>query len=472
MVKGKMGVLLIATSRFRVLGSETPEGSYESRKLFETEQLLSSMAGFCEPVCPGPVYTRNELGHAMDLFQKEKADCVFALFLSWSEDFLWVRFLRDMPPVPILFASRIRESIDFSDTEKESDFVEFLSAGGLVGALEASGSVQRFQRPMMETVIGTLPELTARAETFCRAAAVRSRLRNTNFGLMACYNEVMWSTYVDPYALFQEAGPELRFLSVSTLTQEISRIEDSTIARACRMLEERYEILPDVDREKFAASVRASIALENVGRSVGAELVVLNDVDPVLLTEVGLRPGFIPTPEGGDIPVVPEGDIGGGLAVYILRLLSGKPVNFIEPFHIDLPNNCFAGGHAGPNDYTDPAGRVQIARDVRFAKTAYKYAGAPFAWYLIPPGRKTMLHVSQKDGKFQMVCGLVDALPARHFITSYSHGLFRPAEGDMKSFFQKLLDIGVTQHYGVVAGDYTAELAALAKILGFSFTRL
>ena len=170
--------------------------------------------------------------------------------------------------------------------------------------------------------------------------------------------------------------------------------------------------------------------------------------------------------------MVPEGDIGGGLAVYILRLLSGKPVNFIEPFHIDLPNNCFAGGHAGPNDYTDPAGRVQIARDVRFAKTAYKYAGAPFAWYLIPPGRKTMLHVSQKDGKFQMVCGLVDALPARHFITSYSHGLFRPAEGDMKSFFQKLLGIGVTQHYGVVAGDYTAELAALAKILGFSFTRL
>ena len=139
---------------------------------------------------------------------------------------------------------------------------------------------------------------------------------------------------------------------------------------------------------------------------------------------------------------------------------------------MDLPNNCFAGGHAGPNDYTDPAGSVMIARDVRFAKTAYKNAGAPFAWYLIPPGRKTMLHISQKDGSFKMACGLVDALPAKHFITSYSHGLFRPVGQDMPTFFHKLIQEGVTQHYAVVEGDCTAELEALAKLMSFSFLRL
>lgn len=472
MEKGKMGVLLIATTRFRALGNETAEGSYEKRKLGETGRLLEAMGRFCEPVCPGPLYTREELEGAMDLFMREKVDCIFALFLSWSEDFLWVRFLRDMPPVPILFASMVRESIGFKDTERETDFVEFLSAGGLVGALEGSGSVQRFQRPMMETVIGTPPELMHRAETFCRAAWVRARLRCSCFGLLASYNEVMWSTYVDPYLLFQKAGPELRFISVFTLVREIEKIEEAAVSRACRELEDRYPLLPDVDREKFAASVRASIALENAGRDAGAEMVVLNDVDPVLLTEVGLRPGFIPTPQGGDVPVVPEGDIGGGLAVYILRLLSGKPVSFIEPFHIDREQNCFAGGHAGPNDYTDPAGKTLIARDVRFAKTAYKHAGAPFAWHLIAPGRKTMLHISQKNGSLQMVCALVDALPASHFITSYSHGLFRPAEGELEPFFQRLLNVGVTQHYGIVEGDYTAELEKLAQLMDFTFTLL
>lgn len=472
MEKGKMGILLIATGRFRALGAETTEGSYETRKLAEAEQMVLSMKKFCTPVYPGPLYTRENLEQAIELFQREKVDCVFALFLSWTEDFLWVRFLRDMPPIPVLFASKVREAIPFTDTEAESDFVEFLSAGGLVGALEGSGSVRRFDRPMLVTVIGAEDRLIQRAEQFCQAAALRSRLRKTSFALMACYNEVMWSTYVDPYLLFQKAGPELRFLSVATLTQEIERIPAEAVERACRAISARYEMLPDVDEEKFKASMRASIALENVGRNSGAEMVVLNDVDPVLLTEVGLRPGFIPTPEGGDVPVVPEGDIGGGLAVYILRQLSGKAVSFIEPFYLDQQNDCFAGGHAGPNDYTDPAGKVRIARDVRFAKTSYKYAGAPFAWYLIPPGRKTMLHVSQKDGSFQMVCGLVDALPSRHFITSYSHGLFRPAEGEMIPFFQKLLDTGVTQHYGIVEGDYTAQLEILARLMGFSFTRI
>ncbi len=467
-----MGVLLIATSRFRKLGEETAEGSYEQRKRREAEEYLEGMRQFCAPVFPGVCYTREDLAGAMALFTQEQVDCIFAAFLSWTEDFLWVRFLRDVGNIPVLYGVRVRESISFTDTFRETDFTEFLSAGGLVGALEGSGSVQRFHPPMFETAMGTLPQLMEQAERFLKASAVRARLRHSTFGLLASYNEVMWSTYVDPYALFQKAGPELRFLSVATLVKEIEAVPEEAVRSSMERLRSRYPVLPDVDEEKFAASVRASIALENTGRNAGADMLVLNDVDPVLLTEVGLRPGFIPTPVGGDVPVVPEGDIGGGLAVYMLRLLTGKPVSFVEPFHIDLEQGCFAAGHAGPNDYTDPAGSVQIARDVRFAKTAYKHAGAPFAWYLIPPGRKTMLHISQKDGSFQMVAGLVDALPAQHFITSYSHGLFRPAESELIPFFHKLVEIGVTQHYGIVEGDCLAQLETLAHLMGFPFTRL
>lgn len=473
MQKARMGVLLIATNRFYHLGEDTPKGSYHQRKMREVHEYMEALEDFCDPIGLGrPAYTREDLAEALALFQREKADCIFAAFLSWTEDFLWVRFLRDVGSVPVLYALRVRESIDFADTADESDFTEFLSAGGLVGTLEGSGSVGRFKPEMFETAVGTLPQLMERAKVFCAAAAMRSRLRQSVFGLLASYNEVMWSTYVDPYTLFQKAGPELRFLSVVTLVQEVEKVPAEQVEQACKTLSERYTVLPDVYQEKFKASVRASIALENTGRSAGVDMVVLNDVDPVLLTEVGLRPGFIPTPAGGDIPVVPEGDIGGGLAVYILRELTGKPVSFIEPFHMDLPNNCFVGGHAGPNDYTDPAGSVMIARDVRFAKTSYKHAGAPFAWYLLPPGRKTLLHISQKDGGFKMVCALVDALPAKHFITSYSHGLFRPVGQDMPSFFHKLINEGVTQHYAVADGEHITELEALAGLIGFSFVRL
>ncbi|RCX09969.1 L-arabinose isomerase [Anaerobacterium chartisolvens] len=467
--KTKAGLLLIATSRFRELGSELPQGGYELRKISEAARYSEELEKFSEVVYPGIVYTRDDMDNAIKLFKCENVDWVFALFLSWTEDFAWVRFLRDMPLVPIFLGCKVRDEISFKDTFEESDFVEFLSAGGLVGSLEASGSVRRFSRPMLVTSIGRFDELMLKAMHFAHAAAVRSSLRGAVFGLLASYNEVMWSTYVDPYNLFMKAGPELRFMSVTTLVKEINSLDTTLLKKTRGILEEKYEVVPGVDEGKLDASVRASLALESIARKAGVSMVVLNDVDPVLLEEVGLRPGFLPCPGTNDISVVPEGDIGGGLAVYILMQLTGKPVNFIEPFHIDIKQDCFAAGHAGPNDYTDPSGRVKIACDVRFAKTSYKHAGAPFAWYVIPPGLKTMLHVSECNGRFKMVCTLVEALPCKHFLVSYSHGMFRPVSGNSEQLFQSLLEIGVTQHYALAEGDLCDRLRYLAQLLDFDF---
>lgn len=468
-LKCKMGILLIATSRFKNLGAETEKGSYEQRKQEEADHYISAMEDFCDVIFPGIVYTREDINRTIQEFRTENVDGVFVLFLSWSEDFSWIRFLRDMPSVPILFVSKTPSSIDFENTNEETDFVGFLSVGGLVGSLEASGSIKRFNRPMMVSIIGQFEEIISKTKAFAHASAVRSQLLHSNFGLLPSYNELMWSTYVDPYNLFMKAGPELHFLSVSTLINEIEHFDPVLVQKTCDILSSKYKLLPDVDKHKFTASVRASLALEELARKEKLDVVVLNDVDQVLLTDVGLRPGFLPCPGTNDISVVPEGDIGGGLAVYILKLLSQKAVNFIEPFYIDTENKSFVAGHAGPNDYTDPKGNAVIARDVRFAKTSYKHAGAPFAWYVIPAGIKTMVHLSESNGEFKMVGTLVEALPTKHFITSYSHGRFRPLNGDTEDLFEKLLQIGVTQHFAVVDGNYITELTYLAKIMNFDF---
>jgi L-arabinose isomerase len=199
---------------------------------------------------------------------------------------------------------------------------------------------------------------------------------------------------------------------------------------------------------------------------------VLNDIDPVLLGSVGLRPGFCPTRGDSRLTVVPEGDIGGGLAVYILKLLSGRRANFIEPFYIIHQRNRFAAGHAGPNDYTQCPGNVVVARDERFAKTEYRYAGAPFAWYVFPQGEKTMLHMSEKDGVLKMVCTVVEAAPTKHYLASYSHSEFRHQTLSPQELFQRLVSIGVTQHYAIVDGDWTKELEELARLMGFDFYKI
>ena len=172
--------------------------------------MAKEASAIAEVTFPGVIYTAEDVKRAIDAFVTAKVDYVLAIFLSWAEDFAWIRFLRDMPACPVLFCHRMRDKIELKDTHDDDEFAEYLCCGGLVGSLEASGSVKRFNRPMLEVYAGTWTEVLARAKTFGNAARARTLFRESTMGLLACMNEVMWSTYVDPYAIFRDVGPEQR----------------------------------------------------------------------------------------------------------------------------------------------------------------------------------------------------------------------------------------------------------------------
>lgn len=469
--KPKIGVLLIGAKRFKPLGEGTEHGCYEQRKAAEADAYVSRFAEFADVVFDGPVYEREEAQAAARHFYNADCDCAVAIFMSWAEDFAWIRFLRELPDsVPLFFASIVRDSLSITDTNDEDQFVDFLSAGSLVGFQEASGSFRRFARPMTDMCIGTLDTVAERLRCFACAARVRSILRHSRVSLLACYNEAMWATYVDPYNMFMKIGPELHFLSVMELVNEINVTDDARIATLCRELCTRYRVYPNVDFEKLHASVKATYAMEQLALREGTDLLVLNDIDTVLFANVGLRPGFTPTSPTLPLVTVPEGDLGGGLATYILQAMTGRIANFIEPFYIDHARGTFAAGHAGPNNYQACPENCIIARDERFAKSGWRYAGAPFAWYVFPAGLKTMLHMSECGGRMKMVCALVECLPTEHYLASYSHADFKPVDGmTPEELFSRIVGQGVTQHYGIVDGDCIAELRALASLCDFDF---
>ena len=467
--RARMGLLLISPERFATIGEGTARGSYRERKEKEAAWMLEETSGIAEVSFPGIVWNREDVQRAIDRFMADKVDYVLAIYLSWAEDFAWIRFLRDMPDCPVLFCHRIRDEIRLKDTHDDDEFAEYLCCGGLVGSLEASGSVKRFDRKMLKMFAGTWSEILERAKQFGSAARARALLRQSSFGLLACMNEVMWSTYVDTYALFRDIGPEMRFMSVAELEDAVEAVPEAEARATMERIAAQYEVLPNVDGEKFLASVRASMGMERLAAKHDVDLLVLNDIDTVLFQHIGLRPGFWPTSPEVQTMVVPEGDIGSGIACMALKLLGGGPVNYIEPFHINLPEGWFDAGHAGPNDYTDPRGACKISSDVRFAKTKWKYAGAPFAWYVFPEGRKTMLHCSQQTGRFQLVATQVEAIHTEHFLATYSHSHFRPVDEDCTSLFTRLLNRGVTQHYGIADGNLIPAIEDLAFLLGIDF---
>ena len=467
----KVGLLLIASPRFKNLGEGLSRGTYHERKLKDVDEIVGSLQNSLRLVNPGIVYGRDDLEKAMDLFYNEKVDCIVANFLSWSEDFAWIRFLRDMPEIPILFVNIAKDKVSFEDTLDEDDFIDYLCAGTLVGSLEASGSVPRTDRKNLKVVMGSKTEINEEIIRFARIAWVRSILRNSTLGLLANYNEAMWSTYIDPYNLFTRIGPELRFITYTALNDEINKITDAEVKAYKAELEAKHPVMDDVEDEKFYAAVRGSLGLARLTERLGIDIMVFNDIDVAMFELIGHRPSFYPeTYERMKSVLVPEADMGAGLITYMMKLISGKRVNFIEPFHIEAEKGTFAAGHAGPNDHTDPdfQQNVVISRDVRFAKTSYKYAGAPFAWYRISAGRKTMAQLVEDNGKYKLVCTLVDSLEGKHLFATYSHSIFKPVV-PVKELFERILKIGTTQHFAIVDGDYRKELSILAEMMDFEY---
>jgi len=79
-----------------------------------------------------------------------------------------------------------------------------------------------------------------------------------------------------------------------------------------------------------------------------------------------------------------------------------------------------------------------------------------------------MVHISENNGKFKMVVSIVDVIKTGQFLDGYSHGLFK-SRIPVNEFFEKLVNIGVTQHYAITAGDYREEMRLLAQFLNMDY---
>ena len=83
-----------------------------------------------------------------------------------------------------------------------------------------------------------------------------------------------------------------------------------------------------------------------------------------------------------------------------------------------------------------------------------------------------MLHLSECNGKLKMAFARVACLETEHYLASYSHADFRPIGRSCVEFFELLASFGVTQHFAIVDGDYTAELETLAQFYNIEFLHL
>lgn len=471
--KPKCGMLFLECNWFKSvgMGSDAPGGDLSSKVSARTETIREDLSADFDIVYPDLISDVSALQEAMKRFTTEEVDFVLASFTTWTEDFAWVRFLRDFPAnIPVLFWCLQEETIDFADNVSPDNFVKFLSSTGLVGSLEGSGSMRRTEAigRVVQSICGSLKTCRRRIVGFGRAAKARAILRRSRLGLLQGFNEVMWSTYVDPYRFFLEVGPEVQVVSFESLRKAAEALPPPEVDRMVQELNSQYRVQDDVDPKLFRESVRASIGLVKLAQERSLDAIAFNDVDDSLHETLGLRPGFYhPDFDRAGSVVVPEGDVAMAALALALRLMTGQPAVFVEPFFLEEDKNTFTAGHAGPNNHAAAqAEDVVIMPDAEYENSSFRYAGAPFACFTVPTGIMTMVHLGQSDWTFKLAYGLVESVTPTCRLRGYAGGMFRP-EIPVNEFFEQLLRAGVTQHYLVVAGDWREQLRDYATINEF-----
>jgi L-arabinose isomerase len=286
-------------------------------------------------------------------------------------------------------------------------------------------------------------------------------------------NDQMWSTYVDLYRFFVEVGPSVTFLPFTALADAEGAVATERVEEERTWLLEHMDVEPGADDERLQASVRASLALEHIARAEGFDAVALNDVDDNLHQALGLRPGFYPRSFYEERRVaVPESDIAMAALALALTTSTGSRFMYTEPFFSDIESNTFVGGHAGPNDpYITGAVRARISEDLEYRDSGHRHAGAPFAWYEFPHGPATIVHMSEKPAGYTVVSALVECVPTGFTLHGYPYGAFRTRE-PVAEFFERVMQVGTTQHFLSFPGDIRAATEALARVNEWQHIRL
>jgi L-arabinose isomerase len=467
------GLALIESCRFKGITLKGPGRQALLKETFtrRSDVLINFVTALFDTRI-ATISSREEAGRAIKQFVAEDVDFVLVVYSTYAEDLPWIRLLRDLPGVPMLFFHPT--DMGGVNLATEDTFIDFLMKTALVGGLEASGSALRQQRAV-RVIVGGMNETTkARLRTFAAAARAVHALRNARFGLLRSFNEVMYSTYVDPYNFFVRLGPEICFIDITQLQRAMDALPPDEVRSYVADLTHRYRAYGTLDPTALHESARASLGCAALARDMNLDALTINDVDMALHQTIGLRPGFYPPyfNQTGAV-FVPEGDLGTAAIVFAEKVMTGRHISFIEPFHMDEASNTFVAGHGGPQDHTDPAyaDHVLLAPDARYADGPFKHAGAPFAWYKIPEGLKTIAHFSEVNGRYKLVTFLAESLPGQHFLEGYSHARFAP-QMPVVELFEKIFEAGTNQHFALVEGDVRPELTEFAFLSGAEHHRL
>ncbi len=464
-VKPKIGILFITSRWFRDVGLQAPSSHLTEEVDGIAKKIVQRLSRFLVPVCKGVLSSEDEAKNAAGEIRTANVDGIIVAPLMWCEDQILRAALKMLPNLPLIACT-------FFASEGLPDFVgyhEMIKGSGLVGILQMSGLLKR-EGYLYQSVSGYYrdPGVYEEIKEHCFALAISRNLKNVRCGVLPFRCEAMSTTYVDEFAIRKLYGIELKYLELQRFKEEAQKVSPDEISQFEKLIKNEGQVV-EVDQKNLTEGIKYAIALEKVISEERISIFVMNDIIDEMHACFGLRPCLTnPRLSASGVVVTMEADIAAGIAMYILRLFTGKSPFYAELYTVDLERNAFLMGHPGYHDSVnhDEKYPVKIVSDVEY-ENSDPFAGA-CTFFKYRTGPVTVVNSVYNGEKLSWTVFEGHSLQGPPKMEGSCH-LFCKIETPIKEFCNRAVQIGVSQHWIVVPGHFMKNLERLCIWLNIEY---
>ncbi|WP_051124718.1 L-fucose/L-arabinose isomerase family protein [Amycolatopsis benzoatilytica] len=341
------------------------------------------------------------------------------------------------------------------------------------GACPLPEMANAFRRAGVEfrSVSGYLEDERAwtRISRWIRAAGVRAALRNGRHGLLGHLYPGMLDVATDPTLVPAQLGGHVEILEIDDVRVRAEAVTEAETAARMALVREVFTLDESVADEDFAWGARVSVALDRLVEDFALDSLAYyhRGLDGETHERVGaglILGASLLTARG--IPAAGEYELRNSLAMLILDRL-GAGGSFTELQALNFRDNVVEMGHDGPAHLAISARRPLLrGLGVYHGKRGWGVS----VEFDVRPGPVTLLGLAQlRDGAFRLVAAEGEVVPGP--VLSIGNTTSRVDFGtDPGEWVDAWSASGVNHHWALGVGRRTADLAAVADLLGLELT--
>ena len=416
-------------------------------------------------IVDGGIVTTKELAQAAgDKFRAADVDLVILQLLTYATSYNMLPAVRDLDVPVVLVNIQKKKAPDYENTDTATWLGELYACGAvgeMVADLERAGKRHAVITGVAE---GGDSQVKAEIESWCRAAQVRRRFRDTNLAQIGRPYPGMMDLYIDETNLYHRMFLYTKQFDWEMMWAIADHITDEAVIR-----EKAQEILDTFDIEgggtietvwemaKYVVAFEQWVKDEQIAFIASHYNGFAQGKAGVL--DSMLIPAFSMLIKQG-VACAVEGDIKVAMAMSILKTISGTG-QLSEMYSIDFNEDICIIGHSGSGDadISEQKPTMKIV-PVFHGKTGGGYL-TQFYPYL---GPVTYLGITQdKDGHFKFVVaeGINEPGPIFNFGDTNMRTRFSCGA---REFCNRWSEAGPTHHMAVATGRHIDTIVKVAKI--------